>query len=153
MEINKVSLSMRKFSASKIFSTLRPNLSMRTTEKNLNDAKLHVGTHKFSDYLSAKATPKMEEYELSQMGVRAGKVVYPWKFLDSFWIVEGNRMNGVIVPSKILLTSKKNFMPLIIIPIGKDASVGEIHQALQNMLPEIPQAEPLPDRLMRKLGF
>ncbi|MDD5152563.1 MAG: hypothetical protein PHS95_00985 [Candidatus Pacebacteria bacterium] len=100
---------------------------------------------------SSTHPPQILEYELSKKGVRAGKTFYPWKFLESFWITEeykdGKHSNG-----KILLTSKKSFMPLIVVPLG-DTSTEEVHKALSSILPEHPQAEPLPDRVMRRLGF
>jgi len=96
--------------------------------------------------------PQAVEYGLSRKGVHVGKKFYPWKFLESFWITEEGKVGNNLVPAKLLLTSKKSFMPLIIIPLG-NAPVEEIHKALTAMLPEHLQAEPLPDRVMRRLGF
>ncbi|HAT68808.1 MAG: hypothetical protein A2481_04305 [Candidatus Yonathbacteria bacterium RIFOXYC2_FULL_47_9] len=100
----------------------------------------------------AKQTPGLLEYELSRRGIRAGETLYPWETLESFWILEELNTEKGHVGAKILITSKKALVQHIIIPLG-EASVDDIHHIIAQMLPEEPQVEPMPDRLMRKLGF
>lgn len=100
----------------------------------------------------AKQKPELLEYELSRRGIRAGKTFYPWETLESFWILEGYPTEKEHVGAKILITSKKALMQHIIIPLG-ETSVEDVHNVIIQMLPEEPQVEPMPDRLMRKLGF
>ncbi|MHB1118037.1 MAG: hypothetical protein ACYCZ7_00700 [Minisyncoccota bacterium] len=100
----------------------------------------------------AKQPPEMIEYELSRRGVRAGKTLYPWESLESFWILEERQTEKEYASPKILLTSQKPFMPQIVIPLGT-APIEEVRDALANMLPEEPRIESLPDRIIRKLGF
>lgn len=100
----------------------------------------------------AKHPPKMTEYELSKKGISVGKTLYPWRTLESFWVLEGNEDAKYPHSPKIILTSKKRLMPQIIIPIN-EYIVDEVHQSLSHMLHEEHQVEPLPDRLMRKIGF
>lgn len=100
----------------------------------------------------AKHEPQNIEYELSKRGVRAGKTLYPWDTLDSFWILEGHVTHGKTCAPKLLLISKKPFMPHIVMLLD-EVSIDEVHQSLQHMLPEEPQVEPFYDRLMRLIGF
>ena len=100
----------------------------------------------------AKKPPEILEYELSRKGVRAGKIFYPWETLESFWILEAQNTEKEHTGAKILITSKKTFVPHIVIPLG-ETSTEDIRHVLEQMLPEESQAEPLPDRLMRKIGF
>lgn len=100
----------------------------------------------------AKHPPETIECELSRKGVRAGKTFYPGETLESFWILEEHQTEKEYASPKLLLTSQKSFMPHIVIPLT-NAPLEEIHHALSQMLDEEPQVEPLPDRIMRKLGF
>lgn len=100
----------------------------------------------------AKNPPRDIEYELSKKGVRAGKTLYPWESLSSFWILEGLYDAKHHRDPKILLTSKKPFLPHIIIPINEDI-IEEAHHSLLNMLPEEEQFEPFHERLIRIMGF
>lgn len=100
----------------------------------------------------SKQEPVSIRYEISRKGIRAGKTLYRWDSLKSFWIVEQDETSRHPSPAKILLTSQKSFTPHIVIPF-KDIDIEEMHQILSNMLPEEFQIEPLPDRIMRKLGF
>ncbi len=109
---------------------------------------LGIGTLLFH----AKHPPEIIECEISRNGIRAGKTLYLWETLESFWILDEHETEKEYVSAKLLLTSKKSFMPHIVIPLGS-SDHDELRHALSSMLPEEPQAEPLPDRLMRKLGF
>ena len=91
----------------------------------------------------------MITYHLSRKGLRAGKTLYPWETLESFWILDATEHTG----SKILLTSRKPLMPHIVVPLSEDAPHDEIRDILTHMIHEEHQIEPLPDRVMRKLGF
>lgn len=100
----------------------------------------------------AKHPPRTIEYKLSKKGVSAGDRLYPWETLESFWILEGKNDVRFHRDPKILLTSKKAFMPHIVIPLT-DFIIDEVRESLSHMLHEVPQNEPLPERLMRKIGF
>lgn len=100
-----------------------------------------------------KNEPRQIDYEISRKGIRADKTLYRWESLDSFWIVERDDNSRHTAPAKILLTSKKPLMPHIVIPLSDDIHTDEMHHVLSQMLPEEYQMEPLPDRIMRKLGF
>ncbi|OHA83921.1 MAG: hypothetical protein A2937_03205 [Candidatus Yonathbacteria bacterium RIFCSPLOWO2_01_FULL_47_33b] len=99
-----------------------------------------------------KHPPEIITCELSRKGVRVGKTFYPWETLESFWILEEHVTEKEHASAKLLLTSQKSFMPHIVIPLV-NAPIEDIHHILSQMLIEEPQSEPLPDRVMRKLGF
>ncbi len=102
--------------------------------------------------LYSKHPPRMIDYSISNKGVTAGKTLYPWDTLASFWVLEGDDSVKYHRDPKILITSKKAFMPHIVLSLhGTD--LDEIHQIFAHTLPEEHQVEPLPERLMRKIGF
>lgn len=102
--------------------------------------------------MHAKHAPEILDYELSRKGVHAGKTFYLWESLESFWILEEIKTEKEFSSAKLLLTSRKSFMPHIVVPLG-DVSIEDIRHVLASMLSEEPQIEPLPERVMRKLGF
>lgn len=102
--------------------------------------------------LYAKQVPKNIDCTISKRGISAGKTLYPWESLASFWILERDDSARFSHGPKVLLTSKKQFMLPIVIPLP-DSLVEEVHQTLGELLHESPQIEPLADRLMRAIGF
>ena len=100
----------------------------------------------------AKRKPQNVTYEISRKGIRAHATLYKWNSLESFWILEEHATEKKYIGPKLLLTSQKQFMPHIVIPLD-NAPLEEIHHLLSRMLHEIPQMEPFPHRIMRKLGF
>ncbi len=102
--------------------------------------------------IHTKTPPRLLECGISRRGIRVDKKLYPWESLESFWVLEEGHHGEAHSYAKILLISKKPLMPLIVIPLDTDL-VEEVHEALTQVLHEEPQVEPLPDRIMRKLGF
>ncbi len=102
--------------------------------------------------LNTKTAPRILEYEISSKGIRVDTKLYPWESLESFWILEESQSGEIHSGAKILLISKKLLMPHIVIPLDTDLTE-EVHKALTQVLHEEPQVEPLPDRIMRRIGF
>lgn len=100
----------------------------------------------------AKHPPRIISCELSKKGILVDKTLYPWESLESFWVLDGHNNGQDFHGPKLLVISKKPIMPHIVIPLDEN-SLHEVHQAMAHMLPEEHQAEPLHDRLMRKIGF
>ncbi len=100
----------------------------------------------------SKHPPETIECELSRKGVRSGKTFYPWDSLESFWIIDEHKTEKEHTSAKLLITSKKPFMPHIVIPLT-NAPLEDVHHMLSQALEEELQIEPLADRVMRKLGF
>ncbi len=99
-----------------------------------------------------RTAPRILECEVSRKGIRVDTKLYPWESLESFWILEGSQSGEIHSGAKILLISKKPLMPHIVIPLDTNLTE-EVHEALTQVLHEVPQVEPLPDRIMRRLGF
>ncbi len=102
--------------------------------------------------IHARTAPRILECELSRKGIRVDSKLYPWESLESFWVLEESQIGEIHSDAKILLISKKPLMPHIVVPLDADLTE-EVHLALTQMLHEEPQVEPLPDRIMRRLGF
>lgn len=102
--------------------------------------------------LHMKHPPHIEHFEISRKGIRAGNKLYTWNSLEAFWILEEHKTEKEHIPPKLLLISEQPLMPQIVIPLD-DAPLEEIHNMLSGRIQEVPQPEPLPNRLMRKLGF
>lgn len=100
----------------------------------------------------SKHPPRLVEYSLTKQGVKAGATLYPWETISSFWILEAVSNAKFHRDPKIIFTSKKAFMPHIVVPLNH-AVIEDVHQTLLAILPEEHQMEPLPERLMRKIGF
>ena len=102
----------------------------------------------FTLMLFASKKPLGVNIELSENGVRVGNIIYPYRNLESFW-VETRENND-----RILIKSKKVFMPLIIIFIEEDQVHPEdVRSLLLKYLPEEEHAEPFLEKLLVYLGF
>jgi hypothetical protein len=91
--------------------------------------------------------PKMVEISINQKGITAGKEIYPFATLESFWVENIDKDN-----QKILLKSKKLIMPLIAIPLEEYHHL-DVREFLLQYLPEAEMHEPLSQKIMEKLGF
>jgi hypothetical protein len=102
----------------------------------------------FTLMLFASKKPNLVEVDVDDMGIRVGKTMYPYRNLDSFW-VETRENND-----RILIKSKKVFMPLIIIFIEENQVHPEdVRNLLKQHLPEEEHAEPFLEKLLVYLGF
>jgi hypothetical protein len=100
----------------------------------------------------SKHPPEPIEYRVSKSGIRAGETLYPWETLRSFWIMEKEEDAEDYHKPKLFLISKKSLMPHIAIPLN-ELIVDDVRNVLRNTLYEEPRAEPLADRIARKVGF
>ena len=91
--------------------------------------------------------PEDVEYEINKKGVVIGKELHPYLTIEAFWIETGNN-----IESKIILKSKKSFLPYIIIPVHND-SADEVASVLRNFLEEKELSEPMAHKVMEYLGF
>src|SRR3990167_8118911 len=66
----------------------------------------------FAMALFINKEPEVTEVVINEQGVARGRVFYTYESLDSFWIDHEHSH------PKILLRSKKFFLPLIIVPLG-----------------------------------
>lgn len=91
--------------------------------------------------------PKIVKISINQKGVIVGKEMYPFASLESFWVESNNEDD-----QKILLRSRKIFMPLIVIPLEEVHHL-DAREFLLQYLPEVEMHEPLSQKIMEKLGF
>ncbi len=100
----------------------------------------------FTLSLFASKRPEIVEVVINDSGVTVGKTHYPYLNLESFWI-ETREMHP-----KILLKSKKIFMPFIIVLI-EDIPVQKVHDSLSKHLHEEEHTEPILEKLLIYFGF
>ncbi|MBU6370644.1 MAG: hypothetical protein KGH93_00695 [Patescibacteria group bacterium] len=91
--------------------------------------------------------PKLVPITLDERGVTVGTDAYPFATLHEFWVDISEPEN-----EKILLRSKKSFIPLVVIPIT-DRDHLAVREFLLKHLPEKELREPLGRKVMEKLGF
>ena len=97
--------------------------------------------------LYAKRTPSTHSFEANRVGLILNKSFYPYSYLHSFWVdrtEEGNH--------KMLVTSKKLLVPMIIVPLGQQDS-DELRNFVANYLPEQELMEPLSHKVLEYFGF
>jgi hypothetical protein len=103
----------------------------------------------FSSFLLAHSSPREIDYEISRKGIRSGDSIYPFSSIESFWIVDEDGYER----DRVLLKSKKLFMPMITIPVGNGADLEEVREYLLQYVKEEEMNEPFYEYLMHLLGF
>jgi len=97
--------------------------------------------------IHAVKKPEIVHYEVNQKGVVIDNKLYLYNSLDSFWI------NNTTEMPRLLITSKKIFMPHISIPISPEVDTEDLRDYLLDRVDEEEQNESLATHLMRYLGF
>lgn len=101
----------------------------------------------FSLALFINREPDMISVRMDERGIARDKMYYPYEMLQSFWIdVEHAH-------PKIMLASKKAYLPLIIIPLSHETDAEKVADLLMAHLKEEPHTLPLLERLIEYLGF
>ncbi len=103
----------------------------------------------FTSFLLAHSAPREIDYEINRKGVRAGDTIYPFSSLESFWIVDEDGYER----DRVLLKSKKLFMPIITVPVGNGADLEDVRDCLLDYINEEELHEPFYEYLMHLLGF
>ncbi len=85
-------------------------------------------------------------FEVNDRGIMVEHTLYPFLSLDSFWIAHDE------FPAKILLKSRKTFMPYIVIYID-EVDPEEIREVLLKYIAETEHHEPILKRFLEWLGF
>jgi hypothetical protein len=91
--------------------------------------------------------PNMLHLSVDELGVVKEHIQYPFSTLDSFWIDEDHPHK------KMILKSKKVFMPLIIIPIGDDVDTDRLYNIMSRHIEEEYHPLPFVEVLLEYLGF
>jgi hypothetical protein len=96
--------------------------------------------------LHASRTPRTLHYEVNDRGIVVDNTLYTFLTLDSFWI------DTLHHEPKIILKSRKTFMPLISMPIA-EVSPDDVRTVLLTYIAETEHVEPFTQKLLEVLGF
>lgn len=96
--------------------------------------------------LHAARTPRMIRYEVNDRGIAMNDVLYPFLSLESFWIPHDQS------PTKIILKSRKMFMPLIIVHID-EVDPEDVREVMLTYIAETEHHEPILKHILEKIGF
>jgi len=106
-----------------------------------------VALASFTVVLYSRRTPGVLSFETNRVGLSVNKTFYPYSFLYSFWVDQTEPH-----AHKLLVTSKKLLMPMLIIPLGEQ-DPDELRNFLANYLPEQEMMEPLSHKILEYFGF
>lgn len=101
----------------------------------------------FSLALFVNRPPENIRVVVDERGITRDRILYPYSTLESFWIDVDHSH------PKIFVASEKIFLPLIVIPIGRDVDLEELHEALSQFLREKPLTLPWVEKILEFLGF
>ncbi len=96
--------------------------------------------------LYALRHPRDMRHELNERGIMIDSTLFPYKTLDSFWIVDHT------LPNKLLVKSQKIFMPYLVLHIENIRSE-EVRDFLLQYIEEEELHESVAQKLMESLGF
>ena len=96
--------------------------------------------------LHASHPPKRVYCEINDRGIIVDKVLYPFLTIDSFWIPHDE------FPHKLILRSRKLFMPLIIIYVD-EVDPESVREVLLKYIAETEHHEPFLKHLLDGFGF
>lgn len=86
------------------------------------------------------------EYKINDRGIVAGDVLYPFVDLESFWVPHD------AYPPRLLVKSRKLFMPLIVIYIA-DIDPDDVREVMLTYITEKEQREPFLKHVLEYFGF
>lgn len=105
-----------------------------------------VLTAVFTLALFVNRPPQTVHVVVDETGIARGRVKYPYESLSSFWLDEDHPH------PKIILRSKKLFMPLIIVPLG-DTDAIKLNEILSRYMTEEYHSLPFVEKVLEYLGF
>ena len=109
----------------------------------------------FALCIVAARKPRLLSCEINDRGIVTDASLYPFTTLESFWVEDYAHIRELDNPHhvpKVILKSKKLFMPYIILPI-EAVEPDAVRDALLEFLPEEEHMEPLSQKIMERLGF
>lgn len=96
--------------------------------------------------LIAQHPPELHEFEISEKGIRTGKIMHPYEKIIAFWIDEELEEPLLLVDTTAFMTTN------LVIPIG-DIAPDDIRAFLSDRVEEIPMKEPLAHKILEFFGF
>ncbi|MSU45467.1 MAG: hypothetical protein EXS47_02465 [Candidatus Zambryskibacteria bacterium] len=109
----------------------------------------------FALSLLAAREPKTITCEINDRGIITNTSLHPFNTLQSFWVEDLAHLRDHENPHhnpKVIIKSKKAFMPFIVLPID-EIEPDEIRETLLVYLLEEEHIEPLSQKVMERLGF
>ena len=106
---------------------------------------IFIGTIAF--ILMAAKRPEEVHVQILRKGIRVGDTLYPYRTLDGFAIIDYTPQH------RLLLESSRIFIPIISIHISDDIDIDDLHEEVNQYLPEKDLHESLPQLLMERIGF
>lgn len=94
----------------------------------------------------ASRPPRIVSFGITDRGVMAGDVLYPFLSLESFWIPHDE------FPAKLIIKSRKTFMPYIIIYLD-DIDPEQVRKIMLTYIAETEHHEPVFKHILERLGF
>ncbi len=96
--------------------------------------------------LHASRPPKIVSYEINDRGIMADNVLYPFLTLESFWIPHDE------FPPKLIVKSRKLFMPYIVIYID-EVDPENVREIMLTYIAETEHRESILKHILERLGF
>ena len=96
--------------------------------------------------LHASRPPHIINYEINDRGIMADDVLYPFLSLESFWIPHDE------FPPKLIIKSRKLFMPFIVIYID-EVDPESVREVLLTYIAETEHHEPFLKHVLERFGF
>ncbi len=96
--------------------------------------------------LHASRPPKIISYEINDRGIVVDEVLYPFLTLESFCIPHDE------LPPKLLVKSRKMFMPYIVIYI-EEVDPESVREVMLRYIAERQHREPMLKYVLERLGF
>jgi len=96
--------------------------------------------------LHASHPPRTIYHEVNDRGIIIHDTLYPFLTLDSFWIPHDE------FPGKLIVKSRKLFMPYIVIYID-EVDPEDVRQVMLRYIAETEHHEPLIKHILERVGF
>ena len=96
--------------------------------------------------LHASKPPRVIYHEINDRGLILNNTLFSFMTLDSFWIPHDE------FPSKLILKSRKLFMPLIVVLID-EVDPEEVREVMLKYIAETEHTEPLLKYILERFGF
>lgn len=99
-------------------------------------------------FIQAHTKPQIVHYRITRRGVQIGNSVIPYSTLESFWVIDEE------INDRIILKSQKFLMPYIVIPYDSiKTDPDEIRNYLLEYLNEEEMDEPASNKILEAIGL
>ncbi len=103
----------------------------------------------FAAGMQAQRLPRLVDFELNPRGLIIDRTLYPYITLDSFWVTDNHVYQAT---PKLLVKSKKFFMPFLHVPV-EDVDIDDVRHYLLQHIPEEEHQESFLEQALERLGL